>query len=373
MAKTATRCRAYCLSLTQRPERFANAEAALKAVRINYWSWEIWILNAIGFMKKHPGKSWFSGPLHGFCQEVDFPYLKKSWTPSRCVFQCKKSKGSLGALDSTGDVSRDIWRLGVGVFRRFFEVFFQIRMRWWELCFFGIVWWSLSNTKLLHHTHSIVCFHCDEWMAFWHWCSCFNQGNDFRYLLPDLDALEESLGCRLYRHWPICEAPWRQMTMPRTIQELSDSVFNNMGNERIISQDDEINGRNVSFKPQDTVIFSNLRQCTFCDCFPFFNQQGGRYLTHATRFGSSSWLEDLGDLHVLVAWKNVSKLPLQIGVGTAVHPNPKNPCGCIRKVMPHIRLFSRAFSWGRGQRLIWFNNIYSYVYIWDIYIYGIYI
>lgn len=28
---TATRCRAYCLSLTQRPERFANAEAALKA------------------------------------------------------------------------------------------------------------------------------------------------------------------------------------------------------------------------------------------------------------------------------------------------------------------------------------------------------
>ena len=32
MAKTAgPRCRAYCLSLTQRPERFANAEAALKA------------------------------------------------------------------------------------------------------------------------------------------------------------------------------------------------------------------------------------------------------------------------------------------------------------------------------------------------------
>ena len=28
---TATRCRAYCLSLTQRPERFATAEAALKA------------------------------------------------------------------------------------------------------------------------------------------------------------------------------------------------------------------------------------------------------------------------------------------------------------------------------------------------------
>ncbi|CAL1128328.1 unnamed protein product [Cladocopium goreaui] len=30
-------------------------------------------------------------------------------------------------------------------------------------------------------------------------------GNDFRHLLPDLDALEESLGCKLYRQWPICE------------------------------------------------------------------------------------------------------------------------------------------------------------------------
>lgn len=43
--------------------------------------------------------------------------------------------------------------------------------------------------------------------------------------------------------------------MPRTIQELSDSVFNNMGNERIISQDDEKNERNVSFQ---TSRYSNL-------------------------------------------------------------------------------------------------------------------
>lgn len=34
----------------------------------------------------------------------------------------------------------------------------------------------------------------------------FRWGNDFRHLLPDLDALEESLGCKLYRQWPICEA-----------------------------------------------------------------------------------------------------------------------------------------------------------------------
>lgn len=33
-----------------------------------------------------------------------------------------------------------------------------------------------------------------------------DQGNDFRHHLPDLDALEESMGCRLYRQWPICEA-----------------------------------------------------------------------------------------------------------------------------------------------------------------------
>lgn len=84
----------------------------------------------------------------------------------------------------------------------------------------------------------------------------------------------------------------------KNIPQLSDSVFNNMGNERIISQDDEKIGRNVSFKPQDTVIFA-IFVCTLCNCLPE-NQPGGRYLTHATRFGSSSWLEDLGDLHVLV-------------------------------------------------------------------------
>ena len=73
----------------------------------------------------------------------------------------------------------------------------------------------------------------------------------------------------------------------KNIPQLSDSVFNNMGNERMISQDDEKIGRNVSFKPQDTVIFSNL--CVHpLQLPPFFNQQGGRYLTHATRFGSSS-------------------------------------------------------------------------------------
>ena len=111
-------------------------------------------------------------------------------------------------------------------------------------------------------------------MAFWHWCSCFNQGNDFRYLLPDLDALEESLGCRLYRHWPICEAPWRQMTICQELSKNYQILFSTIWvmSVSFLKMTKKMKGMS-HFKPQDTVIFSNLRHCTFCDCFPFFNQQ----------------------------------------------------------------------------------------------------
>ena len=169
-------------------------------------------------------------------------------------------------------------------------------------------------------------------MAFWHWCSCFNQGNDFRYLLPDLDALEESLGCRLYRHWPICEAPWRQMTICQELSKNYQILFSTIWvmSVSFLKMTKKMKGMS-HFKPQDTVIFSNLRHCTFCDCFPFFNQQRWKisyacnqiwiiFLTG--RFGRPTCPGTF-------AWKNVS-WTLQIGVGTAVHPNPKNQCGCIR-------------------------------------------
>ena len=78
MAKTySTRCRAYCLSLTQRPERFANAEAALKAKNQ---------LLKLGFILdsvlKTPWDSWKNTQenpenpdlLHSFSQQQVFPY-----------------------------------------------------------------------------------------------------------------------------------------------------------------------------------------------------------------------------------------------------------------------------------------------------------
>lgn len=194
-----------------------------------------------------------------------------------------------------------------------------------------IVWWSLSNTKLSNHTHSIVCFHCDEWMAFWHWCSCFNQGNDFRYLLPDLDALEESLGCRLYRHWPICEAPWRQMTMPRTshnYQILFSTIWvmsvsflkmtKNKWKECLFQTSRYSNLCNLCVHPLQLPPWKPARWKISYAC----NQIWIIFLTG--RFGRPTCPGSL---------KECEQAPLQIGVGTAVHPKPKNQCGCIRKVM----------------------------------------